>query len=279
MGRSGRSCGDLVTDSATPTNDFAAAQDRMRHVPEPVKPDAPLPAGDAGAEYPLNEQHLEDFQVGGVERSLPPTEQLAQLVSYMENSYPVPSSTDAEAIDRYLAALPDRLTHAAMLMLGSGLDHTMPGVAYGMDAETSELPELGARLFAPAGDTTPTGQWAVAVHPEGFGPRAVEHYWRPLIAAVAQLTGTTILDLDAPTTEAIDAALGYIAQQSPTATAILTARAVEQHSATLIDATPLTHPTPNHSSAGIAENQAGIIATPEEFRRITASVAETLRNS
>ena len=282
MGRPGRPRGDLVTDSGTPTPDFAAAQQRMRHVPEPVEPDAPLPAGESGAAYPVNEQHLEDFQVGGVERSLPPEEQLAQIVSYMENSYPVPNgadadeNADAEAADRYLAALPDRLTHAAMLMLGSGLDHTMPGVAYGMDVEVHDLPELGARVFTPssgAGD-----RWAVALNP-GFGPRATEHHWRPLVAALAELSGTAIVDAPG---DALAAARDVIAQQPATTCAII----AEQHSAedpagtAHIDAAPLLAPSPGYATAAIGDESAeniGVIATPEEYRRIVRDLADQLR--
>lgn len=268
-----------MTDSGTPTPDFAAAQQRMRHVPEPVEPDAPLPVGESGAAYPVNEQHLEDFQVGGVERSLPPKEQLAQIVSYMENSYPVPASTDtadADALDRYLAALPDRLTHAAMLMLGSGLDHTMPGVAYGMDVEVRELPELGACVFTPSsGDGD---RWAVALNP-GFGPRATEHHWRPLVAALAELSGTAIVDAPG---DALEAARDVIAQQPGTTSAII----AEQHSTATaagtahIDAAPLLAPSPGYATAAIGDESAeniGVIATPEEYRRIVRDLADQLR--
>lgn len=276
MGRPGRPRGDLVTDSGTTTPDFAAAQQRMRHVPEPVEPEAPLPAGESGDAYPVNEQHLEDFQVGGVERSLPPEEQLAQIVSYMENSYPVPDSADADALDRYLAALPDRLTHAAMLMLGSGLDHTMPGVAYGMNVDVRELSELGACVFTPS--TGANERWAVALNP-GFGPRATEHHWRPMVAALAELSGTAIVEAPAG---AIEAALGFIAEQPATTRAII----AEQHSAgdidraTRIDAAPLFSPCPGYATAAIGDGSAesfGVIATPEEYRRIVRDLADQLR--
>ena len=295
--------------SESPASGFSAAQERMRHVPEPVEPDAPLPQGEAGAAYPVNEQHLEDFQVGGVERSLPPAEQLAQLVSYMESSYPLPSSdssgstsadsTSADDVDdRYLAALPDRLTHAAMLMLGSGLDHTMPGVAYGMDVDARDLPDLDARVFIPAGSAQPTGRWAVALHPD-FGPRAVEHYWRPLVAAVAQLSGTTIVDLDdtcgSGARGTLNEAFEYIAAQNPSDARVTVwaagdgaALLAEQHPA---DSVVLTFPVsgPPAGSGGkpvlvrttgdytVAQAGPGIIATPEEYRRIVRDIADDLR--
>lgn len=268
-----------MTDSPGHFPDFAAAQARMRHVPEPVEPDAPLPAGDTDAAYPVNEQHLEDFQVGGVERSLPPAEQLAQLVSYMENSYPVPTGADEETVDRYLAALPDRLTHAAMLMLGSGLDHTMPGVAYGMDVdarELPELPELGARVFVPT--DTSAGRWAVSLNP-GFGPRAVEHHWRPLIAAIAQLSGTTIVDLPDPRRDgAVAAVLDVVAKQRPSTTAIIATQHEPPDGFALISAAALVEPSPDHSAAAIGRpGTCGIIATPEEYRRIVRDIADRLR--
>lgn len=253
----------------------------MRHVPEQVEPDAPLPLGDASDAYPVNEQHLEDFNVGGVERSLPPQQQLEQLVSYMESSYPVPDADDSEALDRYLAALPDRLTHAAMLMLGSGLDHTMPGVAYGMHVEMRDIPEIGARVFAPAGNSqaSRTGHWAVSCHP-GFGPRALEHYWRPLVAAVAQLSGVTIVDVDTPGADSITAALGFVAKQNPTATALLAANrtpnnVADQHSVSVVDAAPLLNPADGYMASQIGDGP-GIIATPEEFRRIVRDAAQKL---
>ena len=205
--------------------DHRAGQERMRHIPEPVEPYAPLPAGDAG---PLNDQGSTEFNVGGVERALLPAEQLEQLLSYMHSTYPEPaaippwtnggsggdgddSDGSGAAMDRYIAHLPDRITHAAMLMLGSGLDHSMPGVAYGVNiAKTRELPALSdipdtagepvipARIFVP---NSPTRRWAVSLHPGGLwrgaGP-ALEMNWRPEVAAAAELSGTTILDLDYP---------------------------------------------------------------------------------
>ena len=265
----------------------------MRHIPEQFEPDAPLPQGDAGDAYPVNEQHLEDFNVGGVERSLPPEQQLEQLVSYMESSYPVPDAADRDACDRYLAALPDRLTHAAMLMLGSGLDHTMPGVAYGAGVGLRELPEVDACLFTPSGGSEPSGRWAVSANP-GFGPRGLEHYWRPLVAAVAQLSGTTIVDVDTSCPETLAAALGFISNQAPAATALWSTgedarEFAEQHSVAFADAGALLYPCDGYVSASIGGNgigekhetsaQPGIIATPEEFRRIVHGIARNLANA
>ena len=186
---------------------------------------------------------------------------------------------DDDALDRYLAALPDRLTHAAMLMLGSGLDHTMPGVAYGMDVdarELPELPELGARVFVPT--DTSAGRWAVSLNP-GFGPRAAEHHWRPLIAAIAQLSGTTIVDLPAPQRDRdVAAVLDVVAKQRPATTAIIATQHEAPDEIALVSAAALVEPSPDYSAAAIGHpGTCGIIATPEEYRRIVRDIADRLR--
>ncbi|GAB3082656.1 alpha/beta hydrolase fold domain-containing protein [Corynebacterium aquatimens] len=168
----------------------------MRHIPEPAEPSEPLPIGEAEAE----------FTVGGVKRTLSPADQLNQLVSYMDATYPRPDVTapwrggagDRAEADLYLAHLPDRITHAAMLMLGSALDHTMPGVAYSDGITVEELPDLAATLFTPS---EPTGRWAISLHPGGWwrgAGIARQMRWQPEVAAAAQLSGTTIVDLDYP---------------------------------------------------------------------------------
>lgn len=143
---------------------------------------AELKQGKLDDAYPINHQGSDDFQVGGVERSLPDELQLEQLRSYLEATY----DTQAE---QFLALLPDRITHASMLMLGSAVDHTMPGVAF-PGAVAVSAHELGA-VFTPS---APTGAWAVSCY---LGPRnAREHAWRPEVAGAAELSGTTILDVD-----------------------------------------------------------------------------------
>ena len=72
-------------------------------------------------EYPLNEQGDPNFNVGGIKRDMPPELQLEQLASYIHATY--------EDGPNYLALLPDRITHAAMLMLGTAVDHALPAVA------------------------------------------------------------------------------------------------------------------------------------------------------
>lgn len=147
-----------------------------------------------------------EFLVGGHEQELSEEQQLTQLASHLEAHYELPDFTppwaggtgDPDPADSYVARLPDRITHAAMLMLGSAVDHAMPGVAYPGKVEVSDVPELGAQLFTPS---APTGKWAISLHSGGWwrgSGDALEFSWRPEVAAVAELSGTMILDLDHP---------------------------------------------------------------------------------
>ena len=145
-----------------------------------------LQPGAEGAHYPLNEQGSEEFQVGGVERTLPESEQLAQLVSYIEASY--------EDSSQYLALLPDRITHAAMLMLGSAVDHQMPGVALTGDVSVEDAP-LG-QVFTSSKAPAKGGVWVVSCYD---GPAdAREFSWRPEVAACAEQAGARAYDVDDP---------------------------------------------------------------------------------
>ncbi|WP_199222444.1 alpha/beta hydrolase fold domain-containing protein [Corynebacterium yudongzhengii] len=148
----------------------------------------------------------DSFHVGGVRRTLPPEKQLEQLLSYMEAHYELPDfappwkggSGDPGPADRYVGKLPDRITHAAMLMLGSAVDHAMPGVAYGRGVDTEEVPELNGLIMRPP---NPSGKWVISLHSGGWwrgAGEALEFQWRPEVAAAAALSNTTILDLDHP---------------------------------------------------------------------------------
>lgn len=148
-----------------------------------------LTQGSLDDAYPLNDQSNADFNVGGVERTLPDELQLEQIVSYMDATYPRPD--DPEALDRYRALLPDRLTHAAMLMLGSAVDHAMPGVAYAGGVEV-DATEFGP-LLRP---TRESGVWVAAY--VDLGPRAREYAWQPELAGAAELSGAVIVDVDTP---------------------------------------------------------------------------------
>lgn len=170
---------------------------------QPPHSDQPLPAGAPDGAYPINEQDGHDFQVGGVARTLPAKLQLEQLVAYLDATY----DRDSE---QYLALLPDRITHAAMLMLGSAVDHAMPGVAFpGQVTATSHA--LGT-LFTPS---APSGVWGISLYD---GPsNAQEHSWRPEVAGVAELSGVTMLDVDRaadPADPAVPAELAARAAQA-----------------------------------------------------------------
>lgn len=152
------------------------------------------------------EQFRAEFQVGGVDRDMPAEDQLEQLYSYLDAHYETPDFTppwkggagDPDPADNYIARLPDRITHTAMLMLGSGLDHSMPGVVWAEGIEIEEVPEVGGRMFTPS---EPTGAWALSFHSGGWwrgSGNALEMSWRPEVAAAAQRSGTIILDLDYP---------------------------------------------------------------------------------
>lgn len=153
-----------------------------------------------------NATEREQFRIGGHEQELSQEQQLAQLTSYIEAHYELPDFTppwaggagDPDPADSYIARLPDRITHAAMLMLGSAVDHAMPGVAYAGDVAVTDVPELGGQLFTPS---EPTGNWAISFHSGGWwrgSGDALEFSWRPEVAAAAELSGTIILDLDHP---------------------------------------------------------------------------------
>ena len=202
---------------------------------------AELKQGKLDDAYPINHQGSDDFQVGGAERSLPDELQLEQLVSYLEATY----DTQAE---QFLALLPDRITHASMLMLGSAVDHTMPGVAF-LGAVAVSAHELGA-VFTPS---APTGAWAVSCY---LGPRnAREHAWRPEVAGAVELSGTTILDVDlgaagsgavgdGSPTSLVAAAINYAREQGASSVAVWAfGDAAKLIGDTAADAVVLTYPT------------------------------------
>ncbi|GAB2503153.1 alpha/beta hydrolase fold protein [Corynebacterium atrinae] len=151
-------------------------------------------------------QFRADFQVGGIDRTMSQEEQLEQLYSYLDAHYELPDFTppwkggagDPDRADNYIARLADRTTHAAMLMLGSGLDQSMPGNAWIDGIEMEEVTEVGGCLFTPP---EPTGKWAISFHSGGWwrgSGDALENSWRPEVAAAAMRSGTIILDLDYP---------------------------------------------------------------------------------
>lgn len=169
---------------------------------------------------------IEQWQIGGQDRQLSEEEQLEQLYSYMQVHYPLPDfrppwagggSPDA---DRYCALLPDRITQASMMVLGTAVDHALPGTKF-TDGITQRDTEVGA-IFEP---TAPNGKWAVSLHSGGWwrgDGTALEMQWRPEVAAAAQLSGTTIIDVDYPLApehtvadmaESVNKAIAYAREQ------------------------------------------------------------------
>lgn len=145
---------------------------------------------------------MSEWNIGGTDRQLSPEQQLEQLSSYMEVHYPLPdfrppwAGGGSPEADRYCALLPDRIVQASMMVLGSAVDHALPGTAFteGVRVEDSEV---GA-IFVPS---EPNGRWAVSLHSGGWwrgDGKALEMQWRPEVAAAAQLSGTTIIDVDYP---------------------------------------------------------------------------------
>ncbi|WIM71090.1 alpha/beta hydrolase [Corynebacterium suedekumii] len=209
-----------------------------------------------------DEKFRAEFQVGGVDRELPAEEQLEQLYSYLDAHYDLPDFTppwkggagDPDPADNYIARLADRTTHAAMLMLGSGLDHSMPGVVWADGVEASEVPEVGGRLFTPS---EPTGRWAVSFHSGGWwrgSGNALEMSWRPEVAAAAERSGTIILDLDYPLApqstvkemnQVVRKAIGYAKHHNASSIAAWgysSGAALAAMNASLVDALVLTFP-------------------------------------
>lgn len=220
----------------------------------------------------INEQGDPNFNVGGVKRDMPPELQLEQLLSYMEATY--------EDSESYLALLPDRITHAAMLMLGSAVDHTMPGVAYAKNVTVEDSP-FGP-IFRPS---SPTGIWCISLYD---GPvNAREHSWRPDVAAAAELSGATILDVDDPARapEAVQFARGHAttvatwafgAAVPPAADATILTFPTEPRPADLIQVG--TKDEVGAKMEGTEYHSTHYIATPAESRRKVRDVAEFLQH-
>ncbi len=253
-----------------------------------------MTTGEKTPEQLQEERHRSEFQVGGQDRDLSPEEQLEQLYSYIDAHYETPDFTppwkggagDPDPADNYIARLPDRITHTAMLMLGSGLDHSMPGVAFADGIEVSEVPEVGGRLFTPS---EPTGAWAVSFHSGGWwrgSGSALEISWRPEVAAAAQLSGTVILDLDYPLAPAstvremntvVDNAVGYARHHNATSITgwgYSSGAALAAMNAKLFDALVLTFPDLG-SVAGLPEEIRDGASVPiaEQWPRTLAQIA------
>lgn len=146
----------------------------------------------------------DDFQIGGHEREMPESERLEQLASFIEAHYDKPAGWEAEAeytsfveqraeLENYLARLPDRITHAAMIMLGSAVDHSLPVTAYagGIDTRDDEF----GRWYIPE---NPRGVAVAVVGGWWYGGAAREMAWEPEIAGLAGVSGRQILSVHFP---------------------------------------------------------------------------------
>ena len=211
----------------------------------------------------INEQGDPNFNVGGVKREMPPELQLEQLASYIHATY-----EDGPA---YLALLPDRITHAAMLMLGTAVDHALPATKWA-GGVTTEPHELGV-VFRPS---APTGAWAVSVWD---GPaNAKDMLWRPDVAAAAELSGTTIVDVDNPG----DAQAAVDATGAQTVWALGDVKLPD--AASYIVTFPSTQPDVDgvvqvRAGSGLAGTEYyadGFISTPAEIRRRVRDAANAL---
>lgn len=152
--------------------------------------------------------------------TLTPSQQVQQLSDFWEDHYPelfISVTTDegqglssipeelVQRTERLWAQIPDALSHSSLLVLGAGLDHTMPHTAFtatGLRVQSlplNDLPEgINATVLRPS---QPTGAVAVSLHggPGWFGDGAShEHFWLPLFAALAQRSGVSVVDLTYP---------------------------------------------------------------------------------
>lgn len=164
---------------------------------------------------------------------LTPEEQLQQLNNFFEDNYPeifaslttdegaeftaagrqVPAELRATT-ERMWSRVPDLLTHSSQLVLGAGLDHAMPHVAFtkqgiiaqswaqyvgDLNSRAGDFPQgVNATVLKPTGESRSV---AIALHggPGWFGDgQAHDQLWQPLFAGLAQQSGITIIDLTYP---------------------------------------------------------------------------------
>ena len=101
-----------------------------------------------------------------------------------------------EDAEQAVGRLNDIVTHTSQLVLGVGLDHSIPGVAFTSNGPDMHTVNGNTAVFVPS---PPTGRIAVSLHggPGWHGSgQELEIFWRPTIAAIAGLSGTTIVDVD-----------------------------------------------------------------------------------
>lgn len=153
-----------------------------------------------------NDADNHPWHIGGYDHVMSQEDQLEQLYSHLEAHFPLPDFTppwkggsgDPTAADNYSAKLMDRITQSSMMLLGSAVDHAMPGVAF-TDGIDVSYPGEGLAQFTPAEKTSTT--WIVSFHSGGWwrgSGVALEIQWQPEVAAVANLAGVVAVDVDYP---------------------------------------------------------------------------------
>lgn len=113
---------------------------------------------------------MSEFIIGGNEEGLSEYEKCAQLVWYFKEYYPI--TTD---YDNWAARLPDRLCHAAIMQLGTAVDHSFPGTKGDYDVTISDngitVQDPKITIYAQP-------------HPE-WGPLYTEMVWIPELVELA----------------------------------------------------------------------------------------------
>src|SRR5699024_4799398 len=134
----------------------------------------------------VNDGDNQQWHIGGYDHAMSQEDQLEQLYSQIEAHFPLPDFTppwkgglgDPTAADNYSAKLTDRITQAAMMVLGSAVDHSMPGVAFTEGIDVSN-PSEELTQFTPAETTSTT--WIVSFHSGGWwrgSGAALEMQWQ-----------------------------------------------------------------------------------------------------
>ncbi|WP_151641039.1 alpha/beta hydrolase fold domain-containing protein [Corynebacterium sp. 11A] len=135
---------------------------------------------------------------------MPAAEQLEQLLWYFSEHYPAPDftppwqggRTDPADAERWVSHIVDRTTHAAILQLGTAVDHRMPQVAW---TDQVELTPLGSHTLITTDNPSSTAILSVHGGSGFFGGGAFRDvYWQPLVAALAQRSGARVIDVHYP---------------------------------------------------------------------------------
>lgn len=157
------------------------------------------------------------FRIGGHQEKLSEEEELLQLDWYLTQHHPAPAhprtvkedgGDDAavraalEDMDAWAARLPDRITHAAMMMLGAARDHSWPGVKLdpGLRIEEHTHDGYSTTEIIPAGitDQSPV---IITAHGGAFvrgGGLSRDMGWLPVMAALGEAAQARVIDVDYP---------------------------------------------------------------------------------